>query len=65
MPASNFPDWQFCYFTNGGLFRVDSNDYLKKPIAKIGDFEFRKKGERNKIVKTVKSCNQLTWTQKT
>ena len=44
---------------------VSSGGFSKKPTAKIGDFELRKKGrEKKKMAKVVKCCHQVTWAQK-
>ena len=64
MPVTGFLAWQSAYFAKVDHFRslVSSEGFSKKPTAKIGDFELRKKGRRKKtrMAKAVKSYHQVT-----
>ena len=63
MPESNLTD-NFCCFTRECSLRslVNLGIYSKKPTAKVQNFALRKKEEKTRMIKVIKSCHQVTWT---
>ena len=62
MPVTKFPS---CFAKDHFGSLVSSGGFSKKPTAQIGDFRLgKKRREKTRMDKVVKSCHQVTWAQK-